>query len=602
MATSFTKRPRNVGVLQAIAILYGDWGTSKAYVIGLAFAIAGYSSFWLIAAVSVLIVLVGTSYITICKYNPTGGGVYASVRKRSEILSLVGAFFLIADYLITASLSALASFEYLGMINPQYGAIAAVLAVGAFNYFGPKHSGNLAFVIAVPTFLVVLLLALSAVPYYGTAIHSLQPLKGGWFENWIGFVGIIVALSGVESIANNTGIMKLDPGSTDENPSVHQTSKKAIFWVMVEVSVFTALLGLAMTAVPGLQVSRGEVLASDHSMIRDYMLRYMGDFFVSAEFGAVSGHIFATIVSIVFGILLLSAVNTAIVSLVSLVFVMSRDGELPPIFQKMNRFGVPVTALIVSTVVPAIILIFVHDVASLAELYAVGFVGAIATNLGTTSLDQSLPLRRKERFFMFGTFLLMAMIELTLLVYKPDARRFVFSIITVGLILRSLVLEQRQKVWETKQVKLQHASLFTEDTLTPLHEGAILCPVNSIGKTLDFALEEAKQTAQRLYILFIREQKVITEEDRHRVWLDDAEACEIFDYAKDSSHDIEIKFFYYISDDPPQTILRVANKLNVSRLILGRSRRSAVVQLLRGNLIQEVSDKLPPAIDLLVIS
>jgi hypothetical protein len=44
---------------RAAAILYGDWGTSKAYVIGLAFAVAGYSSFWLIAAMCVLTALVG---------------------------------------------------------------------------------------------------------------------------------------------------------------------------------------------------------------------------------------------------------------------------------------------------------------------------------------------------------------------------------------------------------------------------------------------------------------------------------------------------------------------------------------------------------------
>ncbi len=36
-----TQRPRNVDAKGAAAILYGDWGTSKAYVIGLAFAFAG---------------------------------------------------------------------------------------------------------------------------------------------------------------------------------------------------------------------------------------------------------------------------------------------------------------------------------------------------------------------------------------------------------------------------------------------------------------------------------------------------------------------------------------------------------------------------------
>src|ERR1700723_1006570 len=108
------KRPRNVDSTRAAAILYGDWGTSKAYVIGLAFAIAGYSSFWLIAAICLLTALVGVNYMAICRHYPDGGGVYASVRHRSEILSIVGAFLLIADYIVTAAISALSAFQYLG--------------------------------------------------------------------------------------------------------------------------------------------------------------------------------------------------------------------------------------------------------------------------------------------------------------------------------------------------------------------------------------------------------------------------------------------------------------------------------------------------------
>ena len=110
-----TRRPRNVDVPRAAAILYGDWGTSKAYVIGLAFAVGGYSSFWLIAAMCVLTALVGVNYMAICKHYPDGGGVYASVRHRSEIISIVGAFLLIADYIVTAALSALSAFDYFGV-------------------------------------------------------------------------------------------------------------------------------------------------------------------------------------------------------------------------------------------------------------------------------------------------------------------------------------------------------------------------------------------------------------------------------------------------------------------------------------------------------
>src|SRR5438445_6086011 len=158
MLTVSTNRPRNVDAPRAAAILYGDWGTSKAYVIGLAFAIAGYSSFWLIAAMCALTALVGFNYMIVCRHYPDGGGVYASVRHRSEIISIVGAFLLIADYIVTAAISGLSAFQYLGLPHPEMFAAAAIIAIGGINFFGPKHSAGLAFIISIPTAIVVVLL------------------------------------------------------------------------------------------------------------------------------------------------------------------------------------------------------------------------------------------------------------------------------------------------------------------------------------------------------------------------------------------------------------------------------------------------------------
>src|SRR5262245_30238409 len=214
MLTVSTNRPRNVDAPRAAAILYGDWGTSKAYVIGLAFAVAGYTSFWLIAAMCVLTALVGINYITICKHYPDGGGVYASVRHRSQVIAIVGAFLLIADYIVTAAISALSAFTYLGVPHPEKFAAMAIMIIGALNYFGPRHTGGLAFLIAVPTAIVVILLGAFAVPHLGEAISNLQPLSGHIETNWKGFVGIVLALSGVEAIANATGVMRLNPGSS----------------------------------------------------------------------------------------------------------------------------------------------------------------------------------------------------------------------------------------------------------------------------------------------------------------------------------------------------------------------------------------------------
>ena len=68
------------------ALLFGDWGTSRLYVLGLAFLVAGRTSFWLILAMSLLILAVGWAYSQICRLYPDGGGVYTAARQRSRLL------------------------------------------------------------------------------------------------------------------------------------------------------------------------------------------------------------------------------------------------------------------------------------------------------------------------------------------------------------------------------------------------------------------------------------------------------------------------------------------------------------------------------------
>jgi amino acid transporter/nucleotide-binding universal stress UspA family protein len=590
---------------RAAAILYGDWGTSKAYVIGLAFAVAGYSSFWLIAAMCVLTALVGVNYMVICRLYPDGGGVYASVRHRSEVISIVGAFLLIADYLVTAAISALSAFAYLGVPQPEKFAAVAILVIGLLNLLGPKQTGGLAFLISIPTALVVIALGLVSLPHLGQAFAHLQPLHGTFARNWAGFVGIVLALSGVEAIANATGVMKLDPGSTDERPSVVKTSTPAILVVMIEVCVFTALLGLAMHALNGLQIVNGDVNAPGAAGVRDYMLRYMGQVFVGGTLHPVLGHAFGFIVSIVFAMLLLSAVNTAIVDLIMIQFLMSRDREIPKIFQRLNKWGVPGAGMVLATIVPMLLVLLVKDMAGLADLYAVGVVGAIATNLGATSTDRKLSIKRLERTVMFGTFLVMAAIEVSLLIDKPNARYFAVTILAVGLILRGLVQERRMKKEAApklapERLPIELARPFGEVKAYPLGAEAMLCAIRGRGRTLDFALREARETGRRLYFLFVREQPFMTEQDVKRKWQEDPEASAVFAEAKQKAGDQQPLFAYAVSPSAAETIVDVAATLGASRVILGAPQRSALINLLRGNVIREVSNALPEEIDLLV--
>src|SRR3954454_7429739 len=121
-------RPRNVDWKRAAALLYGDWGTSKAYVIGLAFVAAGFASLPIILAVCLLTAVVAYNYIIVCAHFPDGGGVYSAARLQSRFLASLGALLLIANFIVTAALSGWAAASYLGVPN-QYAPAAAISIV-----------------------------------------------------------------------------------------------------------------------------------------------------------------------------------------------------------------------------------------------------------------------------------------------------------------------------------------------------------------------------------------------------------------------------------------------------------------------------------------
>ena len=111
---------------------------------------------------------------------------------------------------------------------------------------------------------------------------------------------------------------------------------------------------------------------------------------------------------------------------------------------------------------------------------------------------------------------------------------------------------------------------------------------------------EARQTGHRLYLLFVREQPFMTEQDSKRKWQEDEEARQIFGAAKAQGGRLNPLFCYAVSPSAAETIVDVAATLGASRLILGAPRRNALVNLLRGNVIREVSNLLPDEIDLIV--
>ena len=622
--TGGVHRPRNVDWKRAAALLYGDWGTSKAYVIGLAFLAAGFSSLPIILAVCVLTGLVGINYAVICRYFPDGGGVYSAARSQGRLLAVVGALLLIADLTVTAALSGWSGLTYviagtedifwLKFLKDHiaFATIGVLLVLGFINWFGPKHSGSLAVALALPTVIVVVALIAISIPYLTT--HFLEPRHESLSMLWVQFVGVILALSGVEAIANLTGVMKLDPGSTPERPSVARESLKAITPVAIEVVCATAVLGWAMLSLPAvLERTLGLSTKSEVAAIllkrHEDMLRFMGEQFAAASFGVWIGQAFGWIVGIVFLLLLLSAANTAIVAMIGLLYLTARDGEMPRHFKRLNRHGVPLYPLLIAVGLPVIVLMTATNFQSLAGLYAIGVVGAITVNLGSCTFNRAIGFTWYDRVLFGITFIILFFVELTLARTKPDALFFVVCVLGIGLALRAWT--QKRSGFTTLTVTRQVAAMVSPNlaaTMQPrMEEGQkIMVAARGITPVLSFALDEAQLRKATLCVLYVKEIAVYyaggpTFRGRAR-WQDDPEAQAIMSLMLrlGAERNICVLPVYAVSEDAAATILDLSATMGVDFLMIGATQRHALANLLRGSVATSVAQQLPDSIQLVI--
>ncbi len=623
-------RPRNVDWKRAAALLYGDWGTSKAYVIGLAFAapiflgqkdpIWGYRCLPVILAVCFLTALVAYNYMVVCRSFPDGGGVYSAARSQSRFLAMLGALLLVANFTVTAALSGWSAMSYLGVPKEHLtmATMGLMLFVGFLNFFGPKHTGSLAVWLAMPMVLVVVgLIALSA-PYLLSGLSQLEPPNTpladgkmvGVTDVWIAFCGAILALSGVEAIANLTGVMKLDPGSTVDKPVVTRTAIKSILPVGLEVVIGTSLLGLALLALPKEIDSEADIQAHYEDV-----LRFMAEKYADLTFNSplVTKGIGLS-VGIIVGLLLISAVNTAIAALIGLFYMLSRDGEMPRPFTRLNVHGVPWWPLALAIVLPVAVLSLTfaqpeQGLILLAGLYAIGVVGAITVNLGSCTFNKALSMHWIERGIMGLSFLALFAVELTIAKTKPDALYFTLIVVALGFSLRAW--SQRRAGYRTITVTEQVARVVAPESvpdfqlrLTPGQ--SILVAARGLTPVLSFALEEARLRQGPLYVLYVKELSVSLpgplQTSGQARWQDDPQAAQIM-YSlmeQGKQHEVPVVPVYVVSASPAETILDLSATLGIDTLILGSPNRNALVNLLKGNVVNAVAKSLPENIRLLI--
>lgn len=561
-----TSRPRVLGWVRSAAILDGDWGTSIAYVLGIAFTLAGNSSIWHLTAMLGLTTFVALNYITICRLYPSGGGVYSSVQHRSRTLAVVGALLLAADYVVTMALSILDACHYFNLDFPVLWAIAIILMVAVLNWYGPKHSGGVASAISLLTLITLTVIIAASAP---TSVREarIEPFHDSFLKNWGIFVGIILSISGIEAISNMTGLMKAPV----------KDSRKAILSVLTKVMLATVFLGLAMHAVPGL---------TGHT---EDMVRFLGEYYVGDWFGWV--------VAISLGFLLISAGNTAMNALFSLQFLMAVDKELPVALRRLNRYGVPIIPLLVSAAAPIIVLLFVQDVLTLAELYAIGVVGAIFINVGSTSTDRSISIGKITRLMMMISAVILFFVELSIAVEKPKAAAFAAIVLVVGLFARYVTKRRPVPV----PVPAEAVPLRVEKrrrARRAMPSAKFLVALKGMNeRLLKFALDEAKSRNAMLFVLRVKEIAVGSLPERLEL-LANGEERKIEEQC--AGADVDYQLISIPSNEVGYTIAEHAAMFGADRVILGAPSRNLVEKVLKGSTIRSVGSLLPEEIQLVI--
>jgi hypothetical protein len=307
-------------------------------------------------------------------------------------------------------------------------------------------------------------------------------------------------------------------------------------------------------------------------------------------------------VRIIGGLLLLSATNTAVNGLMSIVYVMSRDSEVPILFQRLNSFGAPWLAAVLATAAPVLVLLFAHDLETLASLYAIGVVGAVAINCTLCSFHPRLrKIYRKIPMAFLGA--LLVAIWLTLAYTKRHALIFVCIVLAIGLILRQIT-----KIFAKRHPKPSLLRQAIMEQLTPdsfAKPKLLLATAGSDAMAIP-ALTTCKQSDAALVVAFVREVALSYKvEAERRLTLDtDPAAQALFAGFLAHGHRMGIPIIPVYDTGPDSTLLiaETAAIYGCEKVLIGTSRRGAVYHMIKGSFQKKLENLLPPEIPVQVLN
>jgi amino acid transporter/nucleotide-binding universal stress UspA family protein len=649
-------RPRNLRWIHAGPLLYGDWGTSRLYVLGLAFLYTAHASILYLAAIGLLMLAVSWAYTHICRCFPDGGGVYSAARQLSPALSVIGSTLLLSGYIMTAAISAIEAFHYFhvphDLVLPL--AVISIVLVGGVNWLGAESAGKFALIIALVALVVSAVMALVAIPAFARGIETISfdyirhsPPQ----DVWVNFTKICLALAGVEAVANMTGMMK---------KPVDKEAKKTIWPVSIEVVGLNLVFGLALAgltfAVAGTQLQNldtpdeqrlvetrqqfvdtlspnlhnefdtsrpiilddeeiatlspdakraYEDLAIHRGQVNKYTnaaMRVIARNTASDIFGERFGNIFANIAGITFGLLLLSATNTAIMAMVSVFYAMAQDKELPQSLTRLNYSGVPYIGLIISIIIPAAVIMVEQDVTVLASLYVLGVTGAITVTVLSSAINTKLELITPVRIAMWALGLFLLSITITIGITQPVSTAFSGTLVALALGIRTIRSLKPASTGKSIEAPGDGwMSILSHKPEIDPNKPKIMLAARGRYQS-EYAIDLAKRRDATLMAIFVRQIRVLDMgPDRAPRIETDTAAQETLGTTAMLAKEAGVPFvpIYVTATSIPEEILDYTVTYNCDTLILGKSRRSNVARRLEGDVISQVAKDLPEGIILM---
>ncbi len=390
----------------ALPVFASDALSSVAYApdeVLLTLAIAGplavTKSLWIGLVVVVVLIVVVLSYRQTVHAYPSGGGDYEVVSKNlGPTWGLVVASALLVDYILTVAVSISQGAHYLTAAVPGLSgkeapiSVALVIILSLLNLRGLRDAGG---AFAIPTYLYIASIALLVV------VGVVQLVSGslgqaptaqyevvaepGFSDGLVGFGGAFLlmrafssgcaALTGVEAISNGVPVFR--------RPKSKNAAATLAMLGGIAATMLLAILFLArQTGVIMVDDPTKQLLLNGQPVAAGTTIDPVIGQIAATVFG--SGSPLFLLVTIVTGLILVLAANTAFNGFPTLASVLSRDSFLPrQLYKRGDRLSYSNGIVVLSAAAIILIIAFDAQVSRLIQLYIVGvFVSFTLSQFG----------------------------------------------------------------------------------------------------------------------------------------------------------------------------------------------------------------------------